>query len=137
MLTIDIRSFGFHRSGVPRDESGNAGGYVFDCRALPNPVYDPALAPLCGVHPEIHAFFATHPEVEEFMQHASALVTLSARSFHARAYTHMTITFGCTGGQHRSVYCAERTATHLREIFAGEEVHVTLTHTEEGVWWRR
>jgi RNase adapter protein RapZ len=137
MLQIDIRSFGYHRSGIPGDTSGNGGGYVFDCRALPNPVYDPTLAPLAGVHDEVCAWFAANPDVDTYIRNAVDLVLFSVRSYLDRSYLHMQVSFGCTGGQHRSVYCAEQVTARLRAALPADMVVVRLVHTEEGRWWNR
>lgn len=137
MLQIDIRSFGYHRSGIPDDPGENGGGYVFDCRALPNPVSDPMLAPLAGVHDEVRAYFATNPDVDAYIRGAVDLILLSARSYLGRGYLHLQVSFGCTGGQHRSVYCAEQAAARLRAALPADAVVVRLAHTEEGRWWNR
>lgn len=137
MLYIDIRSFGYQRSGIPDDLADNGGGYVFDCRALPNPVYDPALAPLAGVHDEVRAWLAAHPDVDDYIRGAVDLILMSARSYINRGYIHLQVSFGCTGGQHRSVYCAEQAAARLRAALPADAVVVRLAHNEEGRWWDR
>lgn len=125
-LTIDIFSFGFQKSGIPSDESGNNGGYVFDCRALPNPHRDETLRPLTGRDAEIMRFFAEFPQVEEFIRRTVELITSHADVFVQREFSHLMVSFGCTGGRHRSVYCAEMVAKKLSE----RNYSVKLTHTE-------
>lgn len=130
MLHIDLYSFGFHRSGIPADPTGNGGGFVFDCRVLPNPGREQRYAAKSGLDPEVQEFLADRAETADFLTHAVALVESAARLYTARGFTHLQVSFGCTGGQHRSVYCAERAATELRE----RGYHVTVTHTERERW---
>jgi RNase adaptor protein for sRNA GlmZ degradation len=125
-LTIDIFSFGFQKSGIPNDESGHKGGYVFDCRALPNPYRDESLRPLTGRDAEIIQYFSNLPQVEKFIGSAIELVTSHADAFIQRGFSHLMVSFGCTGGQHRSVYCAEQLAKKLRE----RNYNIKLTHIE-------
>jgi len=123
-LTVRIRSFSY-REGPPTDEKGHGGGYVFDCRALPNPGRFPEYAEGSGRDGPVIAFLEREPAVGEFLGHVFALVEQSVESYRARNFTDLLVAFGCTGGQHRSVYCAERLARHLR---AGFPVEVELRH---------
>jgi RNase adaptor protein for sRNA GlmZ degradation len=125
-LTIDIFSFGFQKSGIPKDESGNQGGYVFDCRSLPNPYNDERLRPLSGRDVEIILYFSEHPQVDRFIRRAFDFVKNHAEVFEQRGFAHIMVSFGCTGGQHRSVFCAEQ----LAKLFAGSNYIVKITHTD-------
>jgi aminoglycoside/choline kinase family phosphotransferase len=125
-LTVRIQSFSF-RGGVPSDEKGHGGGYVFDCRALPNPGKHVEFAKLDGRDAEVIAFLQKEAEVERFLKHACALVGQSVANYQGRNFTDLMISFGCTGGQHRSVYCAEALARLLRER---NDVVVELRHRE-------
>lgn len=130
MLHISIASFGYHRSGPPQDPGGNGGGFVFDCRFLPNPGREAAYRQLTGNDPEVQAYLEAMPETGVLLQHVIALVEKAARSYRELGYTHLHVAFGCTGGQHRSVYCAEQTARMLREA----EFSVSVVHTETEHW---
>jgi RNase adaptor protein for sRNA GlmZ degradation len=122
--TLHLFSFGYKFDGPPRDESGHGGGFVFDCRALPNPFWDLALRPFGGTDPAVVRFFESQPEVAEFLAHARQLVLYTARTY-ARLERHrLMVAFGCTGGRHRSVYLADRlTGDLMREGFPVVLIH--------------
>jgi len=124
-LQIMIYSFGFHKSGPPPDINGNGGGFVFDCRALPNPHYVPELKDYTGQDKQVIDFFAYFPEVKQFIGLAAAMVQLAAENYSAREFTHLYVAFGCTGGKHRSVYCAETLTAMLKEQYS-----ITLEHRD-------
>ncbi|HRZ42337.1 MAG TPA: RNase adapter RapZ [Bacteroidales bacterium] len=105
-LTITIQSFSFMH-GLPPDPTGNGGGFIFDCRALPNPYRDPVLRPFTGRDPQVAEWLSGKPEVSEFLSHCEALVRQAAENYLKRGFTHLQVNFGCTGGKHRSVFCAE------------------------------
>jgi hypothetical protein len=126
-LTVRIQSFSY-KHGVPSDDRGHGGGYVFDCRALPNPGRFEAYASLTGRDEPVAAFLASDPAVAGFLAHIYALIDQTVESYQGRNFTDLMVSFGCTGGQHRSVYCAERLADHLREAF---DVNVELRHLAE------
>ncbi len=113
-LTLHLASFGYRHSGIPPDEGGNGGGFVFDCRCLPNPHWEPELRPLPGDDPAVLAFLDLHPEVHAFVGHAAALLLQAARRYRADGRTRLMASCGCTGGRHRSVYVVERLAEVLR-----------------------
>jgi aminoglycoside/choline kinase family phosphotransferase len=115
-LTVRVQSFSF-RGGAPTDEKGHGGGYVFDCRSLPNPGRQAEFAKLNGRDAEVIAFLRKEAEVERFLKHAYALIDQSVENYQSRNFTDLMVSFGCTGGQHRSVYCAEALARHLREKY--------------------
>jgi aminoglycoside/choline kinase family phosphotransferase len=126
-LTIHLWSFSYKR-GVPRDESGHGGGFVFDCRALPNPGRYPAYARLTGRDTSVAAFLEEIDEVQAFREQVTTLVDQAVAHHLRRGFTDLTIAFGCTGGQHRSVYFADLVAAHLRDI---ENITVDLRHREQ------
>ena len=111
-LTVQIESFSY-KSGLPVDVSGHGGGFVFDCRALPNPGREPRYAPHAGDDPEVVAWLEAHDDVHNYLAHVRDLVTQVVESYARRNFTHLSVAFGCTGGQHRSVYCATQLAAHL------------------------
>ena len=129
MLTVTVLSFSY-KKGLPADESGNGGGFVFDCRAIHNPGrYEPYKA-LDGRDGPVKAFLEEDGEILAFLDHCFALVDASAERYIKRGFTDLQVAFGCTGGQHRSVYSAEAMARHLREKFSPEELAVNLFHRE-------
>ena len=125
-LQVEIVSFSY-RNGIPNDISGNGGGFVFDCRTLPNPGINPQYSKLTGNHSETIHFFEQFPEVNQFIYHCEALVKQSIRSYLDKGYTHLLVCMGCTGGQHRSVYCANALA---QKISASPDYDVIITHRE-------
>ena len=116
-LILMFQSFGF-KYGVPLDAD-----MVFDVRCLPNPHYDPHMRPLTGFDPEVIAYFETQPEVARMAEDIRAFVAAWLPSFMRDNRNYLTVAIGCTGGQHRSVYIAER----LGEAFR-DNVHVLLHH---------
>lgn len=130
-LTVRIGSFSY-KHGYPEDEGGHGGGFVFDCRAIHNPGRYAEYTELCGFDDDVIRFLEDVPEVEDFWKHVRAMVDAQVREYLKRSFTSLSVYFGCTGGQHRSVYYAERLARHLRKKFP--EVNVILTHREQGRW---
>ena len=126
-LTVDILSFSF-KKGLPNDTSGNGGGFIFDCRALPNPGRYPEYRSYTGKDPSVIEFLQKEPAVDQFLEHVQAIVAQSVEKYIERKFSHLQVAFGCTGGQHRSVYCAERLAAYLRNNF---DCNVVVTHREQ------
>ncbi|MCZ6729154.1 MAG: hypothetical protein O7C61_05550 [SAR324 cluster bacterium] len=125
-LTIFLFSFSYRNSGAPEDEGGHGGGFVFDCRALPNPYWDEQLRPFSGRDEPIGEFMQRHSEVAEFAHHAAWLVMHAVRNYSERGYGRLMVAFGCTGGRHRSVYQAELLAGRLEQ----EGFRVVLRHRD-------
>jgi aminoglycoside/choline kinase family phosphotransferase len=125
-LRVRITSFSFHQ-GLPQDSSGHGGGFIFDARSLPNPGRDPQFRKLTGRDAPVKHYLARETSVEDFFAHACALVEQSVRSYQQRGFDSLSVNFGCTGGQHRSVYLAEKLAAHLRDK---PGLTVTLQHRE-------
>jgi aminoglycoside/choline kinase family phosphotransferase len=130
-LTVRVSSFSY-RHGYPEDETGHGGGYVFDCRALPNPGRQPEFAQMSGLDAPVVAYLEDAREMEPFFANVRALVDRHVDDFRHRAFTDVSVAFGCTGGQHRSVYFAERLAKHVRERFP--DVRVRVEHRARGSW---
>lgn len=126
-LTVDILSFSF-KKGLPNDTSGNGGGFIFDCRALPNPGRYPEYRNYTGKDPSVIEFLQKEPAVDQFLEHVQAIVAQSVEKYIERKFSHLQVAFGCTGGQHRSVYCAERLAAYLRNNY---DCNVVVTHREQ------
>ena len=127
-LTVTIQSFSY-KQGLPSDNSGNGGGYIFDCRALPNPGRYPEYKCYTGKDRPVIEFMQRESAVDEFLEHVQAIVEQSVEKYNERHFTHLSVAFGCTGGQHRSVYCTERLAAWLRNNHP--EVNVVTLHREQ------
>ena len=125
-LTVRIFSFSFHR-GWPKDETGNGGGFVFDGRSLPNPGREERFKPLTGIDAPVIEYLNQQESVHQFLASALSLVDASIYEYQRRGFKHLMVAFGCTGGQHRSVYLAEQLARRLR---ARNGVDVVLHHRE-------
>ena len=128
-LEVHIYSFSF-KKGIPADSTGNGGGYVFDCRAINNPGKFEYYRQFNGMDPEVIKFLEDDGEVFPFLESVYKLVDAHVKRFSERKFTHLQVCFGCTGGQHRSVYCAEHLASHLSGKF---DVKVVVTHREMNI----
>ncbi|MBE2215149.1 MAG: phosphotransferase [Opitutaceae bacterium] len=125
-MTVRIESFSYKR-GLPADTSGHGGGFVFDCRSLPNPGRDAAYATMAGDDPAVVAWLEAYDEVHGFLARAREMINHVIDAYRKRRFTHLSVAFGCTGGQHRSVYCATQLAQHLH---GREGVQVELSHRD-------
>jgi len=126
-LTVRVFSFSFHRGGVPKDESGHGGGFVFDARSLPNPGREERFKTLTGKDAAVIDYLHQQESVRQFLASAQSLVDASVRDYQSRGFKSLMVSFGCTGGQHRSVYLAEQLAEHLR---GRNGVEVAVRHLE-------
>ncbi len=126
VVTVRVFSFSFHR-GLPADDSGHGGGFVFDTRSLPNPGREERYKPLTGRDEPVIEFLEQLESVRQYFSNVTALVDASVSDYQRRGFKNLMVSFGCTGGQHRSVYFAERLAAHLR---TREGVEVVLRHRE-------
>jgi aminoglycoside/choline kinase family phosphotransferase len=113
-LTVRVFSFSFHQ-GLPKDDSGNGGGFVFDGRSLPNPGREERFKQLTGQDAPVIEYLNAQPSVHQFLSGAEAMVNASVSNYQSRGFKDLMVSFGCTGGQHRSVYLAEQIARRLRE----------------------
>jgi aminoglycoside/choline kinase family phosphotransferase len=126
LLTVRIFSFSFHR-GLPKDDTGNGGGFIFDGRSLPNPGREEQFKPLTGRDAPVIEYLNQQESVHQFLANATSLVAASVSSYQRRGFKNLMVSFGCTGGQHRSVFLAEQLARHLR---TRDGVEVVLHHRE-------
>lgn len=131
-LTIDIKSFSY-KKGIPSDSSANGGGFVFDCRGLLNPGRFDDYKCQSGLDASVQKFLMEQTQMPSFLQHLWGTVDISIEDYLARNFEHLCIYFGCTGGQHRSVFAAEQTAAHLRRKYG---VNVKVEHTNVDNWLR-
>lgn len=124
-LTVEVTSFSF-RQGVPADKSGNGGGYVFDCRSLANPGRYEPYKKFNGLDANVIEFLEKDGGILVFLEQVKSLVFPHIDKFIERGFTHLMVSFGCTGGQHRSVYSAQ----HFAEaVAAAYDVDVVVRHT--------
>ena len=128
-LTVRVISFSY-RKGIPDDPSGNGGGYVFDCRATHNPGKYEQYKSLTGLDVPVKRFLETDGEILSFLNHTDALTAKHVQRYMERGFSHLQICFGCTGGQHRSVYAAQHTAEYINKRFG---VRVELIHREQSI----
>lgn len=129
-LTVRVTSFSY-KKGIPDDPSGNGGGYVFDCRAMDNPGRYEEYKCLTGLDREVIDFLEVRGEISEFLDACHALVDIAVENYLGRGFTSLAVNYGCTGGQHRSVYSAQHTAEHIKSKFP--QVRVVLKHREQGI----
>ena len=125
-LTLRIFSFSFHQ-GAPKDETGHGGGFVFDGRSLPNPGREERFKALTGKDTPVIEYLNQQESVHQFLASVMSLVDASVNSYRERGFKNLMVSFGCTGGQHRSVYLAEQLAKHFR---ARNGVEVAVRHLQ-------
>jgi len=125
-LVVRVGSFSFHR-GLPKDESGHGGGYIFDARSLPNPGREERFKALTGKDAPVAEYLNQQESVHQYLAHVLSLVDASIANYQSRGFKNLSVSFGCTGGQHRSVYLAEQLAKHLR---AKDGIDIVVSHRE-------
>jgi aminoglycoside/choline kinase family phosphotransferase len=125
-LTIDITSFSL-KNGYPKLNPEHGGGFIFDCRFLQNPGRLAKYMSLTGLDAPVAEYLSAKPEVDMFMNNVYQMIFTAASNYLARGFKYLSVGFGCTGGQHRSVYCADRLAKMLEGI---QGVKIVLTHRE-------
>lgn len=129
-LNVTVFSFSY-KKGYPTDYSGNGGGFMFDCRAMHNPGRYEEYKQLTGLDKPVRDFLEERGEVQPFLANAWGLADPAVERYLSRGFTSLQIGFGCTGGQHRSVYTAEATARHIAAKFP--DAKVTVIHREQGI----
>lgn len=128
-LTIDIHSFSYKKGGIPKDESGNGGGFAFDCRGILNPGRIDEYKTQTGCDIAVQEYLEQKTKMPEFLELVKNLVSINIDDYLDRGFENLQINFGCTGGQHRSVYSAVKIAEFIREKYP--QVLVKLHHDEQ------
>ena len=129
-LTVTVNSFSF-KKGYPNDFSGNGGGFVFDCRALPNPGREPEFKTKTGRDWEVIDYLMAKPPVHVFLEHVKAVVGQSVDNYRERHFSNLMVSFGCTGGQHRSVFFAQTIYEWLKANYP--DINLKLNHIERKI----
>ena len=132
-LLVTISSFSFIKTGYPKDETKNGGGFVFDMRGILNPGRFDEYKHLSGLDKPVKDFLEQQTKMPDFLNGVYSIVDISVEDYIKRGFENLSINFGCTGGQHRSVYAAEAIARHLRNKF---KVKIDLAHTNKDNWVR-
>ena len=128
-LIIDIHSFSYKKGGIPKDNTGNGGGFVFDCRGILNPGRIEQYKQQTGCDVGVQNYLETETKMPEFIALVKQIVSINIDDYIAREFENLQISFGCTGGQHRSVYSAETIAKFIQEKYPN--VTVKLQHDEQ------
>ncbi|MGB3016558.1 MAG: RNase adapter RapZ [Ignavibacteria bacterium] len=128
MLTIHLYSFSYKMSGIPADTSGNGGGFVFDCRFITNPGRKDEYKTKTGLDDDVKKFLESQENMQKFLEDVHDITDRAIQNYLDRGFTNLFISFGCTGGQHRSVYAAERTREHIQKHFP--DVNIELHHDQ-------
>lgn len=129
VLHIEIHSFSYKKGGIPKDSTGNGGGYAFDCRGILNPGRIDQYKPMTGAEKPVQEFLETKTKMPEFLKAAHEILSLTLDNYVERGFEHLQINFGCTGGQHRSVYAAIQTAKYIQKNYPMTKV--TIQHDEQ------
>ena len=126
MLKVRIYSFSYIYNGIPEDESQNGGGFVFDCRYIYNPGKKDEFKFLTGKDAPVIKFLDDIPEMQEMLNNVYNIIDIAVDNYLYRNFSNLMVSFGCTGGQHRSVYSAERLNEHLKSKY--ENIIIELSH---------
>ena len=132
-LLVNVNSFSFIKTGYPKDETKNGGGFVFDMRGILNPGRFEEYKHLSGLDKPVKDFLEQQTKMPEFLNSVYSIIDISVEEYIRRGFEHLVINFGCTGGQHRSVYAAEAITRHLRNKF---KVKIELSHQNRDNWKR-
>ncbi len=126
MLKVRIFSFSYKYSGIPQDTTENGGGFVFDCRFIHNPGKYEEYKNLTGKDEKVIIFLQKQAEMADFLINVYGIIDKSVDNYIKREFSDLMVSFGCTGGRHRSVYSAEKLSVHLKEKYP--EIEIVVTH---------
>ena len=132
-LVVDVCSFSFIQQGYPKDETKNGGGFIFDMRGILNPGRFDEYKHLSGLDKPVKDFLEQQTKMPDFLNGVYSIIDVSVEDYIKRGFENLCINFGCTGGQHRSVFAAEAVARHLKNKF---KVNINLNHTNKENWKR-
>jgi RNase adaptor protein for sRNA GlmZ degradation len=127
-LIVKVQSFSYKKKGIPADPSGNGGGFVFDCRGILNPGRVEQYKTQTGMDLGVREYLETQTTMPLFLTHIKAIIDITLQDYINRGFEHLMISFGCTGGQHRSVYSADVIADYIKTNY---NVQVQLHHCEQ------
>lgn len=130
-LKVQITSFSYKKNGMPKDDTEHGGGYVFDCRGIKNPGRYKPYKHLSGQDAAVQNFLDRESRMPNFMSHVYGLVSVNVEDYISRDFDYLSINFGCTGGQHRSVYAAEQLAAYLKGKY---NIPINVVHTNKNNW---
>lgn len=128
-LKVEIHSFSYKKGGIPKDNSGNGGGFVFDCRGILNPGRIEEYKIQTGNDVAVQDYLEEKTQMPNFLNAIKSIVSINIEDYLARGFENLQINFGCTGGQHRSVYSAIKIAEFIKEKYP--EVEVVINHDEQ------
>ena len=128
-LKVEIHSFSYKKGGIPKDNSGNGGGFVFDCRGILNPGRIEEYKIQTGNDVAVQDYLEEKTQMPDFLKAIKSIVSINIEDYLARGFENLQINFGCTGGQHRSVYSAIKLAEFIKEKYP--EVEVVINHDEQ------
>ncbi|MFN3020826.1 ATP-binding protein [Chryseobacterium sp. TY3] len=128
-LKVEIHSFSYKKGGIPKDKSGNGGGFVFDCRGILNPGRIEEYKIQTGNDVAVQDYLEEKTQMPDFLNAIKTIVSINIEDYLARGFENLQINFGCTGGQHRSVYSAIKIAEFIKEKYP--EVIVVINHDEQ------
>ena len=132
MLEISLNSFSY-KKGYPEDTSGNGGGFAFDCRGIYNPGRIDQYKKLSGLDKSVQEFLETETKMPSFLKLVHDLISINIDNYLDRNFEHLQVNFGCTGGQHRSVFATEKTKKFLLEKY-GEKLNIVVNHCNKYNW---
>lgn len=130
MLHIDIHSFSYKKGGIPKDETGNGGGFTFDCRGILNPGRIEEYKSQTGSDKGVQEFLENETEMPRFLELVKGIISINIDNYLSRGFENLQINFGCTGGQHRSVYSAIKIAEFIKEKYP-QRTEISLHHDEQ------
>jgi len=132
-LTLKIVSFSY-REGIPSDDSGNGGGFVFDCRALPNPGREEKYKYISGEDQLVIDYLSNEVDVNYYFENCKNMVKQSVDNYINRNFSNLMVAFGCTGGQHRSVFLANKLCHYFSSNY---DINIVLEHTNKLRWLKQ